>query len=1113
MAEFSFEDALGVSPAAAEEAEPKPKSFSFEDAKQPPTGPMPNLFTAGMQGIRAGTSDVGQSVTALSSVAPEPEQETSPAAAPFEWGDIAEPLNKGAPKVAYRLGKSYPTAAAGIAGGLIGGGVGTVAGGPGVGTATGSIMGGAAGAGAGAAFQTIGPVFGAELKKSPQDPEGAWTRAMQQAAVSGMFSGASWAAFPLRFFNGPVKNLAFQAFGVQPGISVGEQATKNVMSGEPATKDLGQAYTEGAVGTAVPAIGHAAVKAPFEQGVTGPIKPVGPTADPSNSAVKNFWVKNFQPELFSEAALQAEPQFAKYKSGSAQEKDAIINRAENNYYRWNSIPENDQLGFMDAHERGMRFADPWYQDRSNAYRDTLQEAHDLESMYGSKAGFVEDYLPHIYEDPAKATQVFQNKTTVLGPQWFQRARYYDLIQEGLKSGLKLATTNPEELVTRRLLSGVDMRQRVMLLDNLEGMGLAYHADQAPAHVVNPSWRNPNPWQEIIAPNREKWVIAPDVQAEWENAVKSQGLWSNPGAAGNAFRGWMTLKNAWVPVKLALSAFHPLHVAHINLSTNLTRALNETIRPGQQSLLDRAAAIPTALAQTVADTFLALPWGVPFTDPFGGWRLPASTQRGKEIRQAWLTPEIDRTPRQSQIIQPLIEGGISAQLSEQLRISAKRDLSNAIRNRDVLGGIMPLGRRFIEGIQKPIFEHWIPNLKVAAYTRELESIARRRPDIMNDPLSRSVVQRAIGKQVDNRFGEMFYGGLFWNRTLKDAAVGSFLSLGWNLGFAREFVGGALEPAFRRMMSTPTPTRALIRDVTTKSTNMFLYSMTAMTINAMMTKAMTGEQPEGYDYIFPRIGGNNADGSPRRITNMFYTREVPMVKKNIEERQSIVEGLAQTLYHKMMFAPFVEMKQNRDYFGNPIYDQNSPLYKQAYQFLSHTLGEQLNPMSIVGAKKSLELSGKPHGPADIWKSIGDPDVYMPLLGFGPAPAYASRTTMQNRIYHAYGTQVAAQEKPYGVKEQYDERKAARDKYLIAKQSNDTEKMQEALQEGQKLGLKIPGMVKMRPGQQDIYLFSKLPPETQQSLMKDMNKDEFKRYFPKAKKDAKTPEIYGLWRQYQQ
>src|SRR5262249_6211761 len=150
---------------------------------------------------------------------------------------------------------------------------------------------------------------------------------------------------------------------------------------------------------------------------------------------------------------------------------------------------------------------------------------------------------------------------------------------------------------------------------------------------------------------------------------------------------------------------------------------------------------------------------------------------------------------------------------------------------------------LEKMSSWMFEEWIPNLKVAALKREAEALFRRRPDLISDPTNRRVALRALGKQIDNRFGEMFYGGLFWNRTLKDASIGSFLSLGWNLGFAREFGGGFFEPIVRRMMDAPSPTRKLVRDTTNKTTNMFAYSLTAMAINAAMNKAFTGDNPEG------------------------------------------------------------------------------------------------------------------------------------------------------------------------------------------------------------------------------------------------------------------------------
>src|SRR5437879_4219990 len=234
---------------------------------------------------------------------------------------------------------------------------------------------------------------------------------------------------------------------------------------------------------------------------------------------------------------------------------------------------------------------------------------------------------------------------------------------------------------------------------------------------------------------------------------------------------MSFNSAWVPIKLCLSLFHPIHVQHINISTNLTRALNETFGKGQQTLWDRTRAIPDALVQSVADTALAFPLGVPGTS----LKLPAGSHIGKQIREAWQTPKEDQTASQRADTQIMNEAGISAQLSEQLRSSGKRAFLDAWQKGDYLSAIWP-GVKSLPGVlSKPIFEEWIPNLKVAAVKRETESLWRRRPDIMNDPDKRAIAMRAIGKQVDDSFGEMFYGNLFWNRTIKGASIGPFLCL--------------------------------------------------------------------------------------------------------------------------------------------------------------------------------------------------------------------------------------------------------------------------------------------------------------------------------------------------
>jgi hypothetical protein len=224
----------------------------------------------------------------------------------------------------------------------------------------------------------------------------------------------------------------------------------------------------------------------------------------------------------------------------------------------------------------------------------------------------------------------------------------------------------------------------------------------------------------------------------------------------------------------------------------------------------------------------------------------------------------------------------------------------------------------------------------------------------------------------------------------------------------------------------------------------------------------------------------------------------------------------LYHKLMVAPFVEMATNRDYFGYQIYDENAPGFKQAYQLGSHILGDQLNPMSITGAKRSLELSGKPTDTASILQNLGNRDVALPLLGFGPAPAYASKTAIQNRIGYMYSQYVAPSEKPFAQKEQMDARRKAYDAYNLAMQTKEPEKISAAAQQLVDAGVKPKSIRNIKPGTQDIYMFGhrNMPEAAQTQILKESNKDEFKRYYPRAKKEVKqNPEIQALWKKYYQ
>jgi hypothetical protein len=119
-------------------------------------------------------------------------------------------------------------------------------------------------------------------------------------------------------------------------------------------------------------------------------------------------------------------------------------------------------------------------------------------------------------------------------------------------------------------------------------------------------------------------------------------------------------------------------------------------------------------------------------------------------------------------------------------------------------------------------------------------------------------------------------------------------------------------------------------------------------------------------------------------MFYLREIPMLQKHVQEHGGdILAGGKDMILSKMLFEPFIELRNNPNYFGSEIWDTNAPGYRQVQQALKHIVGSQLSPMSVSGAQRAQDTGGKP---------IETPLAY---LGFGPAPKYAEASALPNRI----------------------------------------------------------------------------------------------------------------------
>lgn len=806
------------------------------------------------------------------------------------------------------------------------------------------------------------------------------------------------------------------------------------------------------------------------------------------SNVLDSYKRTFQPELISDEALKADPLFARYRSRQAAAHTRVLTDAEEYHQFWRGVDEKGRLEYLSKFEKGQFNVELFAPGETEValkmpgkgpadlvkiadrHQEILSKAYDLEKAYGSKAEYIEEYFPHIWEDPMRARDWIAARRSQLGPTWFQKERHFNLIEEGLAAGLRLKNTNPEDLVTLRLLASADMVERTKLLHDLYDQNLAIK--KVAAHN---SLQQMEGWQSIIGPDREEWLLSPDIVPLWKNAVEAKGLWANEGAPGTAFRGWMALKNVWVPIKLALSLFHPLHVLHINYTEGFARAWDQ-IAKGD----DPIGAMKSAMEGIYGPMQAAIP-GMP--------------HMGKLAREAWKTPQAEWTPAQKAMMSLMHDGGFVPEMSEQLRIAAKRSLERAL-DEQKWWGVVPLLRRMVEIAQAPIFQEWIPNLKAAAYLQSAQALLARRPELIDNHVQRGVALRTISKQIDDRFGEMFYGGIFWNRYVKDAAIGSFLSLGWQLGFARQFGGALLQPAYRvarKLARGETEAEATIKDAQNKVAYVFTYAMTAAAIGGMMTYAFTGKGPEDwYDYFLPRSGGNNPDGSPRRMTNMFYTREIPQALKHIEARgggvTGTIRGLGDMLWNKLMFQPIKEMMDNRSYYGADIWEEGGPVWQKAVDAIKHLFNEQFNPMSITGFQRARQM-----GASDLQASLS-------FLGFGPAPAYASKTPAQNRIGFLFERYAAPLSRPAASAEQQKQRGEIRTELLMAQQQRNQPALREAVDKWFSAGGSRQGLSNMLLGLgNDIAQFRALPIEIQEQAMATFSPEDQARYRPWQKSNV--------------
>jgi 2'-5' RNA ligase len=630
---------------------------------------------------------------------------------------------------------------------------------------------------------------------------------------------------------------------------------------------------------------------------------------------------------------------------------------------FSKFSDAENIGHITAYERTGSFpqAPAGY---SAFYRQSMTDARALlQQAYGEdRIGLVENYVRRAFEfgsraDETKGTAYLSNTRASLSANTSPtkgrvlemplEAALADMKARGIK--VKLAVANPELL---RQWSVANARQAVAYADawtQLKEGGLVEFVKpggRVPEHAIPLDDRA----ARVFFPTDQGLVQAgqyfadPTVARVLNNTI-SKGL------GGSAtFRGVRTINNTLNQLQLGVSGFHFTGVAINAGVSDLALGLRQVGRGAKEIDLGRMGRGAARAAGSV----------VPFQsfarDLYHGRALIEGLKSGAPEAYAFLEETLN-------------PAGGRLNIDTRYRNKAAENMVRAFRNQNYIGAALRVPLALVEQTAKPLMEYAIPRVKIGAFIDLAHDITERMPQASTAELHRAYAQ--AWDSIDNRFGQLVYDNLFWNKTAQDLAQVATRSVGWNLGTVRELGGGLTDVATQTLRGRGGSDRTLY----TAALPIYVGA-----IGAAYQYLKTGEGPSDLkDYFYPKNGRTEPNGMVSRTTLPTYMKDVYAYSAHPID----------TVAHKQ--SPLLELTgelvRNEDFFGTMIRNPEDPLAQQLEQVGAHVLRTAL-PFTVQQLNRTTEEGGNAEAQGESF------------LGFTKASAAVERSPAETLLHNYLG-----------------------------------------------------------------------------------------------------------------
>jgi hypothetical protein len=598
----------------------------------------------------------------------------------------------------------------------------------------------------------------------------------------------------------------------------------------------------------------------------------------------------------------------------------------------NELSETDQRKWVNFIQGGRALNEPGHAIYDPNWQPpaSLQAAtRELRSAYNEFARHISslpqtqnmtfrlNYLNQMWKN---ADQHLEGKGT--GGAGMGGKAFHQDYEAGRSAGLEPVTNNPIEMLNRYAMSAERFLTSQRTINELERRRAVWWGQPSAvgaAGTPTPQLKHAPPAGYAEVPHfkndqgQSAWMPR-DMAYMINHQYEMHGGWRSA-AEEKIVDSVRRFKNSATAAELGLSLYHPFTVGFETVASGVTRAI-QTLGTGPGS------------TERAAKMFLKA-WTEPYTN----------IKRGDEWIQRYLG-KATRSPEQQRIVDAMAAAdirpvGVSHTLDFDLTTANQKamgdlgslwtsykrgSLENEFKTawKEATGGdwkaaalfAPQVAVRVLRTTAQPIFEHYIPRMKIASLAQDMEAWLRANPLATDKELH--AITRKMSDSIDNRMGEMVVDHLGMQKAWKAGAFTAMRSFSFTVGGPGMEIGGGLYSGAKGALNKENRLSMSSKEFDPKAGYWMGMTATAVVLGSMWQFMKSGEWPSDWrDFVTPKTGGQVKSAGQivpeRELIPGYHKDFLGYFYHPLDEISAKVAGPWKAMY---------EQVTNKDYRGDPI-----------------------------------------------------------------------------------------------------------------------------------------------------------------------------------------------------